>query len=135
MKRLKGAPTPVELVSASARPSGRSLPETLKSYGSARDGRWPGSWRGRLSAGLGAFGNGSALAFLARAGRTEQSGSGSTPRLGVLKSKTLVRSPQTARRHGLICGSITPKRVSRNRITEVWSNTCELTKPPLVQGE
>jgi hypothetical protein len=41
----------------------------------------------------------------------------------------------TARRQGVIWGSATPKRASRRRITEVWSNTCELTQPPLVQGE
>ena len=32
-------------------------------------------------------------------------------------------------------GSLTPKRRSRKRITEVWSNTCELTQPPLLHGE
>src|SRR5262249_61342091 len=27
------------------------------------------------------------------------------------------------------------KRVSRKRIKEVWSNSCEFTQPPLVHGE
>ena len=54
---------------------------------------------------------------------------------GVLKSKALVRSPQTARRHGEMFGSVTLKRFSRNRITEVWSNTSELTQPPRLHGE
>jgi len=32
-------------------------------------------------------------------------------------------------------GSVTPKRVSMKRITEVWSDTCEFTKPPLLHGD
>ena len=32
-------------------------------------------------------------------------------------------------------GSCTPKRASRKRITEVWSNTSEFTQPPRLQGE
>ncbi|MDT4824750.1 hypothetical protein FQZ97_580100 [compost metagenome] len=55
--------------------------------------------------------------------------------LGVAKLKIEVRSPQTARRHGEMFGSATPKRRSMKRSTEVWSNTCELTQPPLVQGD
>jgi hypothetical protein len=54
---------------------------------------------------------------------------------GVLKLKALVRSPQTARRNGLMFGSCTPKRASRKRSTDVWSNTCELTQPPRLHGE
>ncbi|MNL67488.1 hypothetical protein D3C87_1920810 [compost metagenome] len=54
---------------------------------------------------------------------------------GVLKSKAVVRSPQTARRQGETLGSATPNRVSRKRITEVWSKTCELTQPPRLQGD
>ncbi len=54
---------------------------------------------------------------------------------GVAKSNTLVRSPVTARRHGLMFGSATPKRASSSRSTEVWSNTCESTQPPRVHGE
>lgn len=54
---------------------------------------------------------------------------------GVAKSKIDVRSPQTARRHGDMLGSATPKRRSTKRSTEVWSNTSELTQPPLVQGD
>lgn len=52
-----------------------------------------------------------------------------------VKSNALVRSPHTARRHGEMFGSSTPKRCSMKRITEVWSNTCELTQPPVLQGE
>ena len=55
--------------------------------------------------------------------------------MGVRKSKAEVRSPQTARRQGVMFGSSTPKRASRKRITEVWSKTSELTKPPRLQGE
>ncbi|CAM5725457.1 hypothetical protein STENM223S_08209 [Streptomyces tendae] len=51
------------------------------------------------------------------------------------KSKAEVRSPQTARRHGEILGSRTPKRRSMKRITEVWSKVSEQTKPPLLHGE
>ncbi|CFP66651.1 Uncharacterised protein [Bordetella pertussis] len=38
-----------------------------------------------------------------------------------MKSKAWLRSPQTARRHGLMLGSATPKRDSSRRMTEVWS--------------
>ncbi len=49
--------------------------------------------------------------------------SGSSGQAGLRpeKSKTDVRSPVTARRQALMLGSWTPKRFSRNRITEVWS--------------
>jgi hypothetical protein len=60
---------------------------------------------------------------------------GSTSVLGVAKLKALVRSPLTARRNGEMFSSFTPKRASRKRSTEVWSNTCELTQPPRLQGE
>src|SRR5215472_8224708 len=46
-----------------------------------------------------------------------------------------VRSPQTARLHGEMFGSNTPKRFSMNWTTDVWSNTWEFTYPPLLQGE
>src|SRR5512139_1322017 len=55
--------------------------------------------------------------------------------LGRSKSKAEVRSPLTARCHGLMAGMVTPKRRSMNCATEVWSNTCELTQPPLLHGE
>jgi hypothetical protein len=60
--------------------------------------------------------------------------------LGVLKLNALVRSPTTARRHGVMLAStmsVSPcaKRASRKRINEVWSSSCELTQPPLVHGE
>ncbi|MNF16704.1 hypothetical protein D3C80_2198460 [compost metagenome] len=32
-------------------------------------------------------------------------------------------------------GSSTPKRCSRKRRVEVWSNAWELTQPPTLQGE
>ena len=51
------------------------------------------------------------------------------------KSKQLIRSPQIARRHALMFGSATPVQRSRNRITEVWSVTSELTQPPRLHGE
>ena len=54
---------------------------------------------------------------------------------GVAKSKQLLRSLLTARRHGVIRGSCTPKRASMKRITEVWSDTWEFTQPPLLHGE
>src|SRR5439155_7389452 len=46
-----------------------------------------------------------------------------------------VRSPQTARRQGVMFGSSTPKRASMKRITDVASNTSEQTQPPLLHGE
>src|SRR5579884_714634 len=55
--------------------------------------------------------------------------------LGALKSNAEVRSPQTARRHGVMFGSSTPKRCSINRTIEVWSKTSEFTHPPLLHGE
>ncbi|MCY1243626.1 hypothetical protein D9M72_566500 [compost metagenome] len=60
---------------------------------------------------------------------------GNTWSFGVRKSKTEVRSPATARCHGLIAGTVMPKRCSRKRPIEVWSNTCELIQPPRVHGE
>src|ERR1700759_4661913 len=54
---------------------------------------------------------------------------------GVAKSNAEVRSPTTARRQGEMLGSCTPKRFSMKRITDVWSKSCELTNPPLLQGE
>jgi hypothetical protein len=52
-----------------------------------------------------------------------------------VKSNAEVRSPHTARRHALMLGSRTPKRRSRKRRTEVWSNSSEQTKPPRLHGE
>src|SRR5262245_10872938 len=46
-----------------------------------------------------------------------------------------VRSPSTARRHGLMLGSMAPKRASRKRMSDVWSNASELTQPPRLHGE
>ncbi|MNI59687.1 hypothetical protein D3C73_1148620 [compost metagenome] len=55
--------------------------------------------------------------------------------LGDTKFKVDVRSPHTARRKALMLGSTTPKRCSRKRKADVWSNTCELTQPPRLHGE
>src|ERR1700679_2824970 len=52
-----------------------------------------------------------------------------------LKLSAEVRSPEIERRQGVRCGLITPKRFSMNWMTEVWSNTCEQTQPPRLQGE
>jgi len=59
---------------------------------------------------------------------------------GDLKLNADVRSPVTARRQGVMFGSIRvgcscAKRFSMNWINEVWSNTSESTQPPLLQGE
>src|ERR1700760_904163 len=62
-------------------------------------------------------------------------GSGTTAAFGDLKLKADVRSPVTARRHGVIFVSLTPNRFSRNWISDVWSNTSEFTHPPLLHGE
>ena len=51
------------------------------------------------------------------------------------KSNAEVRSPQTARRQGVMFGSSTPKRASMKRISEVWSNVSEQTQPPVLHGE
>jgi hypothetical protein len=61
--------------------------------------------------------------------------SGNRRSLGCSKSNAEVRSPETARCQGLIVVILMPKRFSRNIPTEVWSNTWELTQPPLLQGE
>ncbi|MNV49144.1 hypothetical protein D3C71_1410880 [compost metagenome] len=61
--------------------------------------------------------------------------SGSASSLGVAKLKAEVRSPSTARRHGLMLSSGTPKRASRKRSTEVWSKAWELTQPPRLHGD
>src|SRR6201999_3505464 len=52
---------------------------------------------------------------------------------GLAKLNTEVRSPTTARRHGEILASCTPKRFSMKGTTDVLSNSWELTKPPLLQ--
>src|SRR3984957_15070766 len=55
--------------------------------------------------------------------------------LAALKLSAEVRSPEIARRQGVMCVSVTPKRFSMNWSTEVWSNTCEQTQPPRLQGD
>src|ERR1700704_4599453 len=67
-------------------------------------------------------------------------GSGIFAVLAPAKLKADVRSPATARRHLVMLfscnpGYCDPNRRSINRISEVWSNTSELTQPPLLQGE
>ncbi len=58
-----------------------------------------------------------------------------TEKSGCAKSKHEVRSPEIARRQAEMFGSCTPVQVSRKRITEVWSNTCESTQPPRLHGD
>src|SRR5882757_10545052 len=68
---------------------------------------------------------------------TKSSVSGSFGGFGsaTLKLSADVRSPEIARRQGVMCVSITPNRFSMNWITEVWSNTCEQAQPPRLQGD
>src|SRR5580704_16886432 len=54
---------------------------------------------------------------------------------GFLKLSALVKSPTAARRQALKLGTSAPKRVSRNRNTEVWSKRSEDTNPPRLNGE
>src|SRR5205823_13113007 len=54
---------------------------------------------------------------------------------GFAKLNALVRSPVTDRRQALRFGTGTPKRDSRKRSVEVWSNVPEETKPPRLNGE
>jgi hypothetical protein len=51
------------------------------------------------------------------------------------KLNALVRSPVTLRRQELRFGTSTPKRVSRKRSVEVWSNVSEHTSPPRENGD
>lgn len=89
-----------------------------------------------MAATAGGFGFGSLIWLATMASAWLVSGSsGNGSLFGLAKLNAEVRSPQTARRQGLIFGSMTPKRCSRKRITEVWSNTWELTQPPLLHGE
>src|SRR5260370_42467576 len=67
-------------------------------------------------------------------------GSVGRPKTGVVKSKAPVRSPQTLRRQAVMVGQIAGApsasvHFSRNWITEVWSDTSEVTQPPRVHGE
>ncbi len=54
-----------------------------------------------------------------RSDSTTQGSSGKGASFGVTKSSAEVRSPQTARCHGLIAGTVIPKRLSRNCPTDV----------------
>jgi hypothetical protein len=54
---------------------------------------------------------------------------------GALKFSALVRSPTADRLHALRFGTSAPKRVSRNRNTDVWSNRSDDTNPPRLKGE
>jgi len=62
-------------------------------------------------------------------------GSEITAAFGDSKSKVEVKSRATVRLHAVMFGSVTPKRCSRKRISDVWSNTSEFTNPPLLHGE
>src|SRR5579864_135843 len=54
---------------------------------------------------------------------------------GAAKLNALVISPTAARRHALKFGTSAPKRVSKKRSTDVWSNKSDDTKPPRLNGE
>src|SRR5579863_141311 len=54
---------------------------------------------------------------------------------GLVKLKALVMSPTVARRQAERLGTSAPKRVSRNRRTDVWSKRSEEIKPPRLNGE
>ena len=54
---------------------------------------------------------------------------------GAAKLNAFVRSPVCERRQRLRLGTSGPKRVSRNRSSEVWSKVFEHTKPPRENGE
>src|SRR5258708_6099586 len=54
---------------------------------------------------------------------------------GLVKLKALVMSPTVARRQAERLGTSAPKRVSRKRRIDVWSNRSEETKPPRLKGE
>jgi hypothetical protein len=98
-------------------------------HGNGRAGLVPGSWTGiTLSAGTGRYPCwGSPIGWPA-------SGRSGIPKTGLAKSKALVRSPQTLRRQPLMFGQIAgvpsaSVHFSRNWMTEVWSQTSEVTQP------
>jgi hypothetical protein len=62
-------------------------------------------------------------------------GSDGTEVLTLTKLNALVRSPTTDRRHEDRLGTSAPKRVSRKRRSEMWSNVRRETKPPRAKGE
>ncbi len=115
---------------------GTTVAVACSAYGSAREGLTPCACTGRTGTGATV---GVVVLPSARlaASRAVVSGSDETrsASLGVAKLKHEVRSPTTARRHALMLVSTTPKRFSMKRIVDVWSNTCELTHPPLLHGE
>lgn len=51
------------------------------------------------------------------------------------KLNALVMSPTAARLHAERFGTSAPKRVSRKRRMDVWSNSPEETNPPRLKGE
>src|SRR5881398_2055492 len=65
----------------------------------------------------------------------EVTGSSGTDASGAAKLNAAVRSPTVERRHALRLGTSAPKRRSQNSSGEVRSKTCELTKPPRLNGE
>jgi len=54
---------------------------------------------------------------------------------GFEKLNALVRSPTVDLRHAERFGTSAPKRVSRNRSSDVWSNRSEQMNPPRLKGE
>src|SRR5439155_8335732 len=66
----------------------------------------------------------------------EAPGSDGTDGLGpTAKLNAAVRSPVCSRRHLLKFGTLGPKRRSRKRSVEVWSNLLWHTRPPRENGE
>src|SRR5580658_9689015 len=95
----------------------------------------PASWNSDCGT-AGGSGLGSALCCASTTDGSLTCGKGRDFKLlGAVKSKAEVRSPHTARCQGLMLSTVMPKRFSRNMPSEVWSNTCELTQPPLLQGD
>src|ERR1051326_6671410 len=62
-------------------------------------------------------------------------GSAGADKSGAVMSSADVRSPVTERRHAERFGTSTPKRVSRKRSIDVWSNRSEHTQPPRLNGD
>ena len=98
---------------------------TNNSYGNARAGRTPGSCFGTPAWPAATARNPDGASCRAARSRSCPAASGNAV-FGLLKSNADVRSPQIARRHGVMFGSAEtcarPKRFSMKRITDVWSN-------------
>ena len=62
-------------------------------------------------------------------------GSAGTDTSGRPRCRVDVRSPAVRRRQGEMLGARTPKRSSKKRSCDVWSNTSDATCPPRLNGE